>query len=198
MSKHYCLAIDPANIESGWVLMDAVTYEPIAFNKTPNEDFRDMIYAGRFEGVDDYVEIEGSDECVVAIEMVASYGMPVGREVFETCVWIGRLMEACIKARHGYAHLYENPELVYRKNVKTHLCGHTNAKDANVRQALIDRFAKTARGKGTKKEPDWFYGFRADMWQAYAVGVTYLDWIHAKEPEVICATPSLEREEIKR
>lgn len=180
MSKHYCLAIDPANVESGWVLMDAVTYEPLAFNKTANEDFRDMIYSGRFDGVDDYVEVEGSDECVVAIEMVASYGMPVGKEVFDTCVWIGRFVESCMKARQGYAHLYEQPELVYRKNVKTHLCGgHTNAKDANVRQALIDRFAKTASGKGTKKEPDWFYGFKADMWQAYAVGVTYLDWVKA-------------------
>lgn len=177
MSKHYCLAIDPANIESGWVLMDANTYEPIEFGKTANEDFRDMIYSGRFGDE----RIEGSDECLVAIEMVASYGMPVGKEVFDTCVWIGRFVESCIKARQGYSRLYVDPELVYRKNVKTHLCGHTNAKDTNVRQALIDRFAKTASGKGTKKEPDWFYGFRADMWQAYAVGVTYLDWIHAKE-----------------
>lgn len=181
MSKHYCLAIDPANVESGWVLMDANTYAPLAFGKTANEDLRDMIYAGRFNGVNDSVEVEGSDECLVAIEMVASYGMPVGKEVFDTCVWIGRLAEACTKARKGYSHLFVNPELVYRKNVKTHLCGHTNAKDANVRQALIDRFAHSASGKGTKKEPDFFYGFRADMWQAYAVGVTYLDWIKAKE-----------------
>ena len=44
-------------------------------------------------------------------------------------------------------------------------------KDGNVRQALIDRFGVV----GTKKDPGWFYGFHADIWQAYAVGVTYMD-----------------------
>jgi hypothetical protein len=45
------------------------------------------------------------------------------------------------------------------------------AKDGNIRQALIDRFGPV----GTKKNPGWFYGFSGDVWQAYAVGVTYAD-----------------------
>lgn len=92
--------------------------------------------------------------------MIASYGMPVGKEVFDTCVWIGRFIENST----GYSY-------VYRKDEKMNLCHSMKAKDSNIRQALIDRFGVV----GTKKNPGWFYGFKADVWQAYAVGVTYLD-----------------------
>jgi hypothetical protein len=104
----------------------------------------------------------------VAIEMIASYGMPVGREVFETCVWIGRFQQAL-----------ESPgtaELVYRKDVKLHLCGSPRAKDGNVRQALIDLFPATGGGKtpqiGTKKQPGPLYGMSSHAWAALGVAIT--------------------------
>src|SRR5512147_119484 len=78
------------------------------------------------------------------IEMVASYGMPVGKEIFETCVWIGRFIESYTG----------NYQLVYRRDIKLHLCNSVKAKDGNIRQALIDRFGQP----GTKKQPGFTYG----------------------------------------
>lgn len=143
------LAIDPGNIESAYVLMD--DYAPIEFAKIPNCEMISVI------------ENKGFEE--MAIEMVASYGMAVGKEVFETCVWIGRFYEIARSTECRYI------EYVYRKDVKLNLCGQTRAKDSNIIQALKDRFGD----KGTAKQKGWFYGFKKDIWQAYAVGVTYLD-----------------------
>jgi hypothetical protein len=97
--------------------------------------------------------------------------MPVGKEVFETCVWIGRFQEALIKNNA------QNIQLVTRKEVKMNLCGSMKAKDSNIRQALIDRFGVV----GTKKAPGWFYGVSKDVWSAIAVSVTYYD-LYLKNP----------------
>ena len=100
------------------------------------------------------------------IEMVASYGMPVGREVFETVRWIGRFHEA-----------FGGAEYVYRKDVKIHLCQSMRAKDANVRQAILDLFPPAGGGKvpqvGTKLQPGPLYGVRKDIWSALAVALTF-------------------------
>ena len=149
------LAIDPGNIESAYVIMDK-DYRPLEFGKVKNEELLAITYRPGFD--------------TVVIEMVASYGMAVGATVFETCVWIGRFWErACQK---GY-----EINKIYRKDVKINLCGSMKAKDANIRQALIDRFGPV----GTKKNPGWFYGFKADIWSACAVGVTYLDSLKGVE-----------------
>lgn len=111
----------------------------------------------------------------VAIEMIASYGMPVGKEVFDTCVWIGRYLQECKNENKIVSQ-------IYRKDIKVHLCNSTKAKDSNVIQSLVDRFADTNThgkyGKGTIKNKGFFFGFGADVWQAFAVAVYYYDNFH--------------------
>lgn len=163
------LSIDPGNIESAYVLMDG--YKPVEFGKAPNDDMMRTLTEKSFDPDGPFSYDDNRPPHLrVAIEMIASYGMPVGREVFDTCVWIGRFSQIAIA--NGLPVDY-----VYRADVKLNLCGSSRARDGNVRQALIDRFARhdMKNGKGTKAEPDWFYGFRADVWAAYAAGVTWMD-----------------------
>lgn len=96
------------------------------------------------------------------IEKIASYGMAVGEEVFETVYWSGRFAEA-----YGAERVHR----ITRGQVKMHLCHSMRAKDGNIRQALIDRFGKP----GTKKAPGALFGVSGDLWAALAVGVTWLD-----------------------
>ncbi|HJB20949.1 MAG TPA: hypothetical protein H9773_04515 [Candidatus Fournierella merdavium] len=108
----------------------------------------------------------------IVVEMVASYGMAVGREVFETCVWIGRFLQL------GAVLPEQQPcHIVYRLEEKKALCHNGHAKDGNIMQALVDRYAcgQPNHGKGTKASPGFFYGFSKDAWQAMAVAVTWLD-----------------------
>ena len=105
--------------------------------------------------------------------MIDSYGMPVGQEVFDTCVWIGRFYEFLTPR------IDNKISLIKRGEVKLHLCESRRAKDSNIMQALIDRFGDVNKhgkySKGTKKDPGFFYGFVADEWAAFALAVTYFD-----------------------
>jgi hypothetical protein len=101
--------------------------------------------------------------------MIASYGMPVGAEVFETCVWIGRFAE---RWQHAYGYEHVPPRMVYRREVKLHLCGSSKAKDPNVRQALIDKWGGKDKAIGKKASPGPLYGLTGDCWAALAVAVT--------------------------
>ncbi len=108
--------------------------------------------------------LDGREEGTLVIEHIASYGMPVGQEVFDTCVWIGRFVQVW----GGQSHL------LYRKHVKLFLCGSTKAKDGNIRAALLDKFGGS-RARGTKRQPGPLYGLAGDKWAALAVAVTWAE-----------------------
>jgi hypothetical protein len=159
-------AIDPGNEQSAWcVVMDGRPYES---DKQPNAELLAK------------VQEWGSDGWLLAVEMIASYGMPVGREVFETCVWIGRLIQAW-----GGEHT-----LVYRKDVKLLHCGSTRATDANIRASLIDRFGPGKdKAVGTKNAQGPLYGMKGDRWSALAVGLT-AEARNASHPPPLTLTPT--------
>ena len=98
----------------------------------------------------------------LVIEQVASFGMAVGAEVFETVYWSGRFAEA----------VYPLPvDRITRIKVKTHLCHDSRAKDANIRAALIDRYG----GPAALRKGGDLYGVSKDVWSALAVAVTWAD-----------------------
>jgi len=150
------LAIDPGNIFSAYALID--DYKPSEFGKIENPELESMLPS----------LVKDAD--IVIIEQIKSYGMAIGQTVIDTCVEIGRLM-AKIES------LDKIVNFIPRKSYITDLCCDPRAKDANVIQYLIDRFAQNVpnRGKGSKSEPGWFYGFKADVWQAYAIAVWATD-----------------------
>jgi hypothetical protein len=135
------VAIDPGTTQSAFVVFDG---EVIEAGILLNEDLRERLLLNHFGSAD-----------VCAIEMVESYGMAVGREVFQTCVWIGRFHE-CSRVPVRY---------VPRKEIKLHLCGTHRAKDANIRQALIDKYG----APGTKKAPGKTFGITSHLWAALAI-----------------------------
>jgi hypothetical protein len=143
------LAIDPGTTRSAWVLLNG---DVLHGNLDTNEGvLREVRYRANYP-----------DLYTVVIEQVESYGMAVGAEVFETVFWSGRFAEA---ARPLPVHR------IGRKAVKLHLCGTTQAKDANIRAALIDRFG----GKDAIRKGGPLYGIHGDEWAALAVAVTWAD-----------------------
>jgi hypothetical protein len=155
------LAIDPGNEQSAFVTIDGGV--PLHPEKWPNaEVLKSLKFAG--------------PRPLLAVEMIASYGMAVGREVFETCLWIGRFLEAW-KDRGGVT------RLVYRRDVKLFLCQSARANDSNIRAALIDKYGPgKARAVGTKKAQGPLYALKGDTWSALAVALTAEEQVRIERP----------------
>jgi len=155
-SPNKVLAIDPGPEYSAYVAWTGETI--ISHGIEPNHSLIELLKDWPLKR-----------EKVLVIEQVVCLGMPVGADVFETVFWSGRFWEAWnwVVAR------------LSRKDVKMHLCNSMRAKDLNVITSLVDRFDPLRQfgkyGKGTKKNPGFFFGFHDDLWQAFALAVTFHD-----------------------
>lgn len=156
MSDSIVIAVDPGTTESAFVVFDGkrVTDHGIE----PNA--RVAGYLRRYAA--------GANVAGVVLEQIESFGMAVGREVFETVFWTGRLFQVA-RDQAG-----DRVSRMPRRAVKLHLCGSMKAKDPNIRVALMDRFGGE-RAKGTKRAPGPLYGISSHEWAALAIAVTWWD-----------------------
>lgn len=151
------LAIDPGTEKSGFCLFDTDKFAVLEAGISDNEE---LLHRTTWAECD-----------IVCIEMIKSYGMSVGDTTFVTILWIGRYVQ--------YAFSINLPhKLLYKKiDINPTLCFSNKAKDANIRQALLDMFEPSGGGKtpqiGTKTEPGPLYGVSSHSFSALAVAITY-------------------------
>lgn len=156
LSGRAVLAIDPGPVQSAYAIIRRKDLYVEDFGILENKKLIDtMQYICQDVNID------------IAVEMIASYGMAVGATVFETCVWVGRILQSLDP------HSLRSTR-VYRKDVKMNLCGATKAKDANIRQAIIDRYS-VMYGENCTKKNGMLYKVSKDAWAAIAVGLTAID-----------------------
>lgn len=150
------MAIDPGHTESAYAIWDGKRIE--GFGKKPNSFFMETLW-------------EPSPVQLLAVERVQSMGMAVGEEVFETARWEARFVMAWENGSSERETL-----LIPRMRVKMHHCHDSRAKDANIRQALIDRFGPgKEKAIGTKKKPGPLLGISGDVWSALAIATAVHD-----------------------
>lgn len=151
-------AIDPGTTESALVVWNGSTI--LRAQKSTNPVILDYLRTPM-------------PDVMLALEMVAHYGlgMPAGREVFETCVWLGRFQQAWLTGQADAFCVF-----IYRRDVKLYLCNSARAKDGNVRQAIIDRLGPP----GVKANKGVTYGISGDQWQALAVALTASEYFQKK------------------
>lgn len=160
------LAIDPGPTQSALCVFNGMS---VHTRTLPNAKLRELL---------PFIPAD-----LLVVEMIASYGMPVGCEVFETCVWIGRFLE-----RWG-----GRCERLTRKEAVMHLCHSPRGNDASIRRALMDRFGGDASvrkakrcdrkrhngaccdGNGLARPAGLLAEVTGDGWAALAVAVTAWD-----------------------
>lgn len=171
------MAIDPGTTESAYVILDD-QYQILSADKVGNDVILSIIADA--PGLDAVI-IEDIEPRYSSTDRSAA-GAVMGQSTIETIKAFGRfswqaslrgLMVGSIFRRDERSCLIptkKNGLPPLPENAPKHA-------DGQIRVSLVRRFARhdKERGRGTMANPDTFYGFHGDMWQAMAVGVTWLD-----------------------
>lgn len=145
----FVVGIDPGDNQSAYAVVDA-NYEVVEADKVENEDL--ALFLKCILG-DTHVVVEG----------IQSYGMPVGRNVFDTCYQIGRILQICDDLGLPWT-IYNRPE--YTKAI----CGVQKISDSVLRQALLLRFGGDKKGEPLNKLKG-----STDKRSAFAIAAYHLD-----------------------
>jgi len=186
------VAVDPGTTVTAIVLMDLASEKLLGRWYLPNRESVDLIRClasgkqpkpyldkdipgSNKKAVDDSIvqKAMGVDNptypkpSFMVMEMVGSYSQAVGRSTFETCIWIGKFIQAFAEkvGMHSYT-------LLTRTQSRRCMTGTMRSGDPQVRQAIIARMGE----QGTKKDPGPLYGVKADIYAAIAVGLTFKDF----------------------
>lgn len=159
------LAIDPGPEKSSWVLWCPATERV--------QQGGDQVANGDLETL-----LSSRDECrtaclcdvaqLVIERPVVLGGHGASAALLETAYWAGVFTGAWPG----------DTDLLTYHRVRSHLTQCGSAKEAQVKQALISRFAPSGfgkEGKGTVKAPGPFHGVAGHMWSAVAVAVAWCD-----------------------
>lgn len=167
------LAIDPGPRQSGYVCWSQVhgfactdmvpTRTIPCFGKVPNDRLLDIVKWC---------------DCDIVIEKITLY-QKADQNIHDTIWWYGRFSQVAME-RPGLHGLNFMPRGEVKATLLPDLASNQR-NDTTIKAYLRDRFAPGVgnHGKGTKKDPGYFYGFKADVWQAFALAVAYSDSLEA-------------------
>jgi len=105
---------------------------------------------------------------VPVIEMVSCYGLPVGKDVFTTVLWIGRFCQT-IEDVIGN----NKVTLLPRQRAKQVFYLGCNSNDSMIRYAIIKLYGGKENALGNKAAPGPLYHIHYDLWQALALAIAF-------------------------
>jgi len=180
------LSIDPGPETSGSCLYDTEARRVLwSSSDIDNYELRQYVYDQAYYDPDESVKNSPPARYydAVAIETIEPMGLGVGKSTLDTAIWVGRYYESVKSSPRELS-----VELISRGDEKIILCGcktfidpvtgkRKGVTNAQIRQAVIDRFEPSGGGKrpqiGTKKQPGPLYGVSSHAWSAVAIALTY-------------------------
>jgi hypothetical protein len=162
------IGIDPGPEESAYVIWSGIGI--ITKNNLDNHGLLSVLQLA----ADPYLMEEREEKHIYcAIEQVRGFGLRCSNEIFDTCEWSGRFLQAFGE---------ERTIMIPRKEAHEHICPNSGmTHDKYIREALIKRFGPgELKAIGVKKHPGPLYGITGHLWSALAVALTGWDRVQER------------------